>query len=133
MTVIAFNFTKLSGQRKRPIKGKISISNNVAVREVEEAKLNLDNKKGAIRIEFTFVTKYEPDMGILTLEGDLVYLDIEAKIEEALAAWKKTKKLPKPILNPVLQTVFTRCHIQGLLLSKDLNLPPPVRLPTPQV
>lgn len=133
MTVIAFNFTKIVAQRKRPVKGKISITNNVSVSGVEEAKLNLDNKKGAMRVEFSFVTKYEPDVGAITLEGDLVYLDTEARVAEAIAAWKKTKRLPKPIMNPILQAVFTKCHIEGLLMSKDLNLPPPVRLPSPQV
>lgn len=133
MTVIAFNFTKITAQRKRPVKGKISVTNNVDVRKVEEAKLSLNEKKGAMRVDFSFTTKYEPDVGSITLEGDLVYLDTEATVAEAIAAWKKTKHLPKPVMNPILQAVFTKCHVQGLIMSKDLNLPPPIRLPTPQV
>ena len=42
MTVIGFSFTKMLIEKKSPVKGKVSINNNVGIRDVEETKLNIN-------------------------------------------------------------------------------------------
>ena len=41
MAVIGFNFTKILVERKTPLKGKVDISNNVSVKNVEYTDLLL--------------------------------------------------------------------------------------------
>ena len=51
------------------------------------------------------------------------------KIKELLDGWKKGKKLPKEIMPSILNTVMNKANIQALILSEQINLPPPIPLP----
>ena len=55
------------------------------------------------------------------------------KVKEVLDGWKKDKKLPKEIMTTILNSVLTKCNIQALILSEQINLPPPIPLPKLQV
>jgi hypothetical protein len=46
-----------------------------------------------------------------------------------LDGWKKDKKLPKEIMPVILNTVLNKCNIQALILSEQINLPPPIPMP----
>ncbi len=130
MTIIGFNFRKISAERSTAPNGKVNIANNVAVKNVEEASLPMGSKKQkALRFSYEFVTNYEPKIGSISIEGDVLYLAPEEVIEKTLKEWKKNKKIDKEILTPILNTILTRCSIKGLLISQDLNLPSPMQLP----
>lgn len=134
MAVIATNFLKISAERKGGAKGKININNNVSITKVEKADLAIGNsKQDALRFEFDYTTKYEPKLGEMTLIGDLVYLNTPEKIKEILDSWKKNKSVPKDIMTVVLNSVLAKCNIEALLLSRDINLPPPIQLPRVKV
>ncbi len=130
MTIIGFNFRKIVAERSINASGKINIANNVALKKVEEAAVPMGSKKQkALRFTYEFVTKYEPNIGNITIEGDVLYVAEEDVVEKTLKTWKKDKRVDKEILNPLLNTILTRCSIKGLLMSQDLNLPSPMQLP----
>lgn len=134
MTIIGFNFTSVSAQKKDAVKGKININNNVSIKNVEEKDLSLGaNKQKSLRFVFEFVSKYDPDIGGITLVGDVIYLEDAKKSKEILDEWNKNKKLPKDITGNVLNTVLGKCNIQALILSEKINLPPPIPLPKVQL
>jgi len=134
MTIVGFDFTKIDAEKKAPIKGKININNNVAIKNVEEQNLHLGNEKqNAIKFQFEFTSKYDPGIGAITLGGDLIYMGDPKKVKEILDGWKKDKKLPKDISANILNNVLTRCNVQALILSRDLNLPSPIPLPKVQL
>jgi len=134
MTIVGFDFTKIDAEKKSPIKGKISINNNVAIKNVEEQNLNLGKEKqNAIKFQFEFISKYDPGIGSITLGGDLIYMGEPKKVKEILEGWKKDKKLPKDTSAGILNNVLTRCNVQALILSRDLNLPSPIPLPKVQL
>ena len=134
MTIVGFDFTKIDAEKKSPIKGKISINNNVAIKNVEEQNLNLGKEKqNALKFQFEFTSTYDPGIGSITLGGDLIYMGEPKKVKEILDGWKKDKKLPKDISAGVLNNVLTRCNVQALILSRDLNLPSPIPLPKVQL
>ena len=54
---------------------------------------------------------------------------MDKKVKKAIDGWKKEKKVDKDIMTQVLNTALTRCNVQALILSQDLNLPPPIPLP----
>jgi len=131
MTIVGFNLTKIFSEKKESVKGKINITNNVSVKNVESTDLSLGavSQQNGLRIDFVFQTKYEPNMGEITLEGNILFMSDEKKTKEILDNWKKTKQMPKEVMLVVLNTVLQRCNIEALVLSKELNLPPPIQLP----
>lgn len=129
MTVIGFSFTKMFVEKKNPVKGKVSINNNVTIKNLEETKLNLNTNKKALKINFDFTSDYTPNIGNILLEGEVIYLVDSNKVDDIVKTWKKNKKLEKDIMTRVLNNVLTKCNIQALILSKDMNLPPPIPLP----
>lgn len=129
MTVIGFSFTKMLVEKTAPIKGKVSINNNVGIKNLEETKLNINSDKKALKLDFEFTSTYEPNIGKMLLTGEVIYLVDKAKAEEAVKNWKKNKKVEKEMMTKVLNNVLAKCNIQALIMSKDMNLPPPIPLP----
>ena len=133
MTIVGFNFTKIEAEKKDMIKGKINVNNNVSIKEVEEKKISLANdKQKVLSFTFEFIAKYDPNVGSIKFVGDVLFMDEAKKAKEILDGWKKDKKLPKEIMPGILNTVLTKCNIQALILSEQINLPPPIPLPKVQ-
>ena len=133
--IVGFGFTKLNAQKGQPSKGKIDINNNVSIKDVREDSFSLGGEKSqdVIRFIFEFTSKYEPNVGSILFEGEVLYMEDPKKAKEILSNWKKDKKLPKEIMPGLLNTILTKCNIQALILSQEINLPPPIPLPKVQV
>ncbi|MCH8003821.1 MAG: hypothetical protein IH934_04260 [Nanoarchaeota archaeon] len=130
MTIIGFNFTKIEAEKKELIKGKININNNLAIKNVEEKKLSLSNEKQKVlSFTFEFTAKYDPNVGSISFTGNVLSMDDSKKVKEILDGWKKDKKLPKEFMPNILNTIMSKCNIQALILSEQINLPPPIPLP----
>jgi len=129
MTVIGFSFTKMLAEKKNPVKGNININNNVGIKNLEETKLAINADKKALKLDFEFDSTYEPDVGRIHMEGEVIYLIDKEKAEDAVKNWKKNKKVEKEMMTNVLNNVLSKCNIEALILSKDMNLPPPIPMP----
>lgn len=133
MVIIGFSFTKMNVERKTPISGKISISNNVSIQKVEEHKLSLSSgKESSLKFIFEFSSNYKPEIGKIELLGEVIYMDDEKKVKDIIKSWNKDKKIPKEIMSDILNNVLVKCNIQALILSQYMNLPPPIPLPKVQ-
>jgi hypothetical protein len=129
MTVIGFSFTKMLVEKHSPVKGKISINNNVGITAVDETKIDINTDKKSIKLTFEFTSSYDPNVAKILLQGEVIYLMPKAKAEETVKNWKKNKKLDKEVMSQVLNNVLAKCNVEALILSKDMNLPPPMPLP----
>lgn len=131
MTIIGFNFKKIHAEKSTSsVNGKVNIANNVSVKNVEATELPVGTKKQkALKFTYEYITTYEPNLGSINIEGDVLYLAADGDVDKTLQGWKKNKKIDKEILTPILNTILTRCSIKGLLISQDLNLPSPLQLP----
>jgi len=130
MVVVGFNFTKINVERKNPLKGKVKITNNIAIKKVEIKDLALGKaKQQGLKFTFEFVTKYEPSFGEINLVGDILYMDQEKKIKEVTDSWKKNKSVPKDVMAQILNNILNKCNIQALILSQQINMPAPIPLP----
>lgn len=133
MVVVGFNFTKINVERKSNVKGKIKISNNVTMKDVSQQELSLGKaKENGLKFTFEFTSKYDPDIGEISLTGEVISIEEEKKAKEILKEWKKSKKVPQDIMTNILNHVLTKCNIKALILSQDMNLPPPIPLPSVQ-
>ena len=133
--IVGFGFTKLSAEKGESASGKIDINNNVSIKDVQEDNFSLgkDRQQDVLRFLFEFTSKYEPNVGNILFEGELLYMEEPKKAKEMLNDWKKNKKLPKEMMAGLLNTILTKCNVQALILSQQVNLPPPIPLPKVQV
>ena len=130
MTIVGFNFTKLSTEKSSGAQGKIKVSNNVNIKEVEPADFNMGNsKQKGLKFIFHFTSKYEPNIGSVDIEGNVLYVEDEKKVKELLKTWKKDKKLNDEVMQNILGAILMKCNVEALLLSKEVNLPPPIPMP----
>ena len=130
MAIIGFNFTKMHIERKAPVSGKISVKNNVAIKDVEKKDFNFGKSKQAgVQFTFEFSVEYEPKIADILLEGEVIDLVDEKRADTLVKEWKKSKKLEPAVMTNILNTVLGKANIQALILSKDMNLPPPIPLP----
>ncbi len=131
MGVIGFNFTKMIVEKKEGTsKGKISISNNVNISSVEELDIKTGIKdQTGLKFGFEFLSKYDPNIGKIQINGEVVHLGNADEAKKIVAEWKKNKKLSPDVAENVMNTILSKCHVEALILSRDINLPPPVQLP----
>ena len=130
MAVVGFNFTNIIAEKKQVSKGKIRISNNVAIEKVEKSTFSIgQDTQDTLKFTIKFVSKFEPDVGAIELIGNLVVIEAKEQVQEIEEMWKKGKKLPKEVMTEVLNVVLARCNTQALILSRDINLPSPIPLP----
>jgi len=129
MTIVGFNFTKLVAEKNRPVKGKINIKNNVAIKNISESKLAIDAKKKALKFDFVYTSSYEPGVGLIEIGGETIFLTDEKVAKETLSKWKKEKKASAQIMRDLMNHILTRCNVEAIVLSKDINLPAPIPLP----
>ncbi|MBI4141922.1 hypothetical protein HY484_03285 [Candidatus Woesearchaeota archaeon] len=130
MSVVGIQFNKIVIDKKNPAKGKVNVNNNVAVKDVHKTDLTFGSaKQNALQFDFEFKVHYDPGIADLTFNGFLTYFEKPETIEEILKSWKKDKKIPKEVMTPVLNSILAKCNIEALLLSREVNLPPPMPMP----
>lgn len=130
MTIVGFNFTKMVAERTSPLEGKISIRNNISIKDVSTTNLSLGSRKQqALKFAFEFTSDYDPKIGGIKLGGEVTYLAEDKKVQEILKEWKKAKQIQKSLMTVIVNNVLAKCNVQALILSKDINLPPPIPLP----
>ena len=133
--IVGFGFTKLSAEKGELAKGKIDINNNVSIKDIKEDDFSFgkDKKQNVLRFIFEFTSKYEPNVGNILFEGELLYMEEPKMAKEILADWKKDKRLSKDLMAGLLNTILTKCNVQALILSQQVNLPSPIPLPKVQI
>ena len=128
--IVGFSFNKILVEKTGPVQGKVNITNNVAVLQVEKTPLSFGaNKQDGLRFVYEFKAEYSPNIGHILLTGDILFLGDEKQIKEVLESWKKKKQVPKDVIEIIINNVLSKCNIEALILSREINLPPPIPLP----
>jgi hypothetical protein len=129
MTIVKINVHKLNAERHLGGKGgQVKINNNVAITNVEDMAFNVEGKKG-LKFTFTFNCNYEPDLGKIEVEGQVMYVEDEKTIADIKAAWSKDKRVPVNIMELIVNAALHKGNIQAIKISEEVNLPSPLPLP----
>ena len=130
MTIVGLQFDKIVVDRMDVPKGKMSVKNNMVIKDLEKKEINVGaGKQHLLLFKFEFVADYEPKVAKITLNGTTTYVEKPEKIDELIKGWKKEKKIPKDIMGPLLNNILNRCNVEALILAREVNLPPPIQLP----
>lgn len=130
MTIVGFHFTNIHVHKDKAASGRINVGTNYSLKDVQETDVPMGkSKQKGLKYSFEFVASYEPEVGAIKMNGNVVAIEDEAKHAKILEGWKKNNSLEVEDMKPIMNHVVQKCYVQALVLSKDINLPPPFKLP----
>lgn len=114
--------TNISAERfwelQKPIP-PIQIGTNINVISIEKEKAN------TLKVPFVLSINYNPSISQINLKGNAYVLGEEKEIEKILN--EHMQKKPPPQL--IIQSISNIAFIEAVLISRTLNVPPPIPLP----
>lgn len=129
MTIVKINLHKINAERNPKAKGgQISIKNNVSVKDVTEMPFAVEGKK-ALQFNFSFVCNYEPNLGKIDVEGQVVYVEDKVKIDEIKKSWDKNKNVDMAVMEQIVNASLHKGNVQAIKISDEVNLPSPFKMP----
>lgn len=126
MSMIAFNFTNISAERRVGRVAKYSIKNSTNIVEVKEMPLG---KQKALLFVFKNTVDYEPGVGTIALSGDVLFLSSDEEAKKVVEQFAKTKKIDTKYSEAVYNAILSRSTVQSLVLARDVGLPAPIQMP----
>ena len=129
MTIVKINLHKVNAERSLDAKGgQIKINNNVSIKGVEDMPFAIEGKKG-LKFTFSFNCNYEPEVGKIEVEGQVLYVGDDKKVDEVKKGWKKDKHIPMDIMEQIVNAALHKGNIQAIKISEEVSLPSPLPLP----
>jgi len=126
MPIIGIGLKMMEGKKHEEITGAVKVNSSMNITNVEEQELPALKTKG-LSIEFEYRTKYidekNKNLAEINIDGNVIFVDDEQ--EKILKGWKKDKKLSEDVKFQVIRVVSDKCSKKAILLSDDLQLPPP--------
>ena len=114
--------TNISAERfwdiRKPIP-PIQIGTNINIVGMEK------QPDGKLQVPFVLVINYNPSIAQISLKGTAYVSGEESDIEKALKD-HEDKKPPPPL---IVQSISNVVFIESVLISRTLNIPPPIPLP----
>lgn len=129
MKILNINFTAIKAEKKGVPKGKLNVNNNIKLENIQRANIGLQKDRVALKFDFKFTTKFDPDIATMELKGELMALGEKEQAETILEEWKESKKVKKQDLTNLLNNIMNKCSLEVILLSRELDLPSPIPLP----
>ncbi len=132
MAIVGFNYEKLNVEKNQKVikkGGEFKVKYNVAIKEMEEFDLKMQDKQKALKFNFDFSIVYDPKIGSMVLGGNLIYTDSDDKIKEVRKHWEKNKDVPNDVKSTLINTIFRRSAVKALVLAQDVGLPSHIPLP----
>lgn len=130
MQILAFNFDKISAERKDSLKGKVEINSNINITSITSEKVAIvkDESSVALKFNFDFTVAYNPDFAELKFTGSILTVFDKEESKEVLKKWKD-KKISDNVRIVLFNFILTKCNLKALQLEEDINIPTHVPLP----
>jgi hypothetical protein len=103
---------------KKPIP-QININTNLNLIGVEKAA------DDSLEVPFVLTINYNPSIAQMSLKGKAYVVGEKAELEKILKEYEE-KKPPPPI---ILQSISNVVFLESVVVSRTLNIPPPIPLP----
>ncbi len=133
MAIVGFNFSKIDVERSKIPLESYSVKRDISVKNIRNKEIGLGKDQAAFEADFSYTLFYlndkNKDIGKIILSGSFVFLGEPKLINETISIYKKDKSINKKIISSLYNYTFQKCTMQSLLLSKEINLPPPLNLP----
>jgi hypothetical protein len=114
--------TNISAERfwdiKKPLP-PIQIGTNINIVGMEK------KSDGTLEVPFVLAINYNPSIAQMSLKGSAYVSGDKSEIEKVLKGHEDKKPPPSLIVQSISNVVF----IESVLISRTLNIPPPIPLP----
>jgi hypothetical protein len=130
MAIVGLSLNSVEARRDREQKSssEIKVNSVPRINNIKEVSIPSLGSKKVLSMDFEFVTSYDPKVGEIKIGGDILYLTDDNKA--LLKQWEKEKKIPEKPSLEILNYLFRRCLIKVSMIAEDLQLPPPLPMPT---
>ncbi|NIP40587.1 MAG: hypothetical protein GTN39_03635 [Candidatus Aenigmarchaeota archaeon] len=125
---LSFNSVEAKRDKEQRIRAEIKVNSVPRINDMREVTISSLGNKKVLSMAFEFVTNYDPRVGEIKIGGDLLYMTEDNK--KLLKQWEKEKKLPEKPSLEILNYLFRRCLLKVSNIAEDLQLPPPLPMPT---
>ncbi|MFC2154334.1 hypothetical protein ACFLRC_02490 [Candidatus Altiarchaeota archaeon] len=94
---------------------------------------NLAASEESLTVGFIFTSNYEPNVGMIRIEGDLELSASGLDAHQVVSEWEASnrKKLPSHVAEKIHNSILSTCMVEATILSRDIHLPTPI--PTPRI
>ncbi len=117
-------------EKRAQSRGAVSINTNIGLVSAEEIDFVMGSQKQkGIKITFDFRNSYTPDLGMLIINGEVLFLSDQKKHDELMKEWNKSKKFPDEMTAILYDQISLKAMIQAIQLSSTVGLPPPIPIP----
>lgn len=93
---------------------------------------NITTARNEIMIDFTYTVTYD-EVGYLKMKGVVFANGDEKETKELESKWKKDKIIDEKIAQPLLNLINYSSGINGVLVTRAINLAPPLIPPRIEV
>jgi hypothetical protein len=124
MPVKNFEFMSIESRR---FSRSTEVQKNIQIQVNHEITQVIERSEKETELNFRFAINYT-GMGAIAsikLEGYVMFDGVAGIAHK----WNKEKKLPDDVANEVLNLIMRNCLMQGVVLARDMRLPPPVQMP----
>jgi hypothetical protein len=97
----------------------IQISTNINMVGVEK------KADGSLEVPYVLTINYNPSIAQISLKGSAYVSGDKSEIDKVLKDYEEKKPPPQLIVQSISNVVF----IESVLISRTLNIPPPIPLP----
>jgi len=128
MPVKNFEFMTIDSRR---FSRSTEVHKNIQIQVNHEITQVIERSDKETELNFRFAINYT-GMGAIAsikLEGYVLFEGVDGIAQK----WNKEKKLPDDVANEVLNLIMRNCLMQGVVLARDMRLPPPIQLPQVKV
>jgi len=116
------SLSQISGERFMDLeKGTINLQIMTNMNVLKSTFVN-----GVLDLNFVFSVNYNPSIATFTIKGAAKVSGEKEELEEIKKNFENKKPLPPSILQTISNVGFMEC----VILSRSLNIPPPLPLPT---
>lgn len=123
MVTVAVSINYISAEKfweqDKPVPPGVHISTNINVVGVEQ-------KGEQLAVPFVVTIGYTPSIAQINLKGQAILSGGRTELEQIRDDYKK-QRAPPPML---IQTITNASLIEATFLSRTLNIPPPIPLPS---
>jgi len=124
MPRVQINISYISGERfwdiGRPTPPRVHISTNVNI-------IGVEPKDEKLAVPFVVTISYRPSIAQISLKGQALLAGAESELKTIRESYEKKKKPPAPLVHQIT----SQSLVEATVLSRTLNLPPPIPLPGP--
>lgn len=130
MSIIGLSFDTVEAKRdkEQKVRAEVKVNSVPRINDVKEVSISTIGNKKVLSLNFEFATNYDPKVGEIKIGGNLLYMTEDNK--KLLKQWQKEKKLPEKPSLEILNYLFRRCLLKVSNIAEDLQLPPPIPMPT---